>query len=121
MEDDDLIVTSYIDYEVTLFHCTCIPTAQRQKAAEVFRKTMNAIFETPQRVVEMQRDYNYLLNRYDGSPLPSSASDDDRQLVDNWESAYAAATAAAFVGWEIIPGAACFEIDFVDESGTCRY
>ena len=29
MEDDDLIVTSYIDYEVTLFHCTCIPTAQR--------------------------------------------------------------------------------------------
>ena len=82
---------------------------------------MNAIFETPQRVVEMQRDYNYLLNRYDGSPLPSSASDDDRQLVDNWESAYAAATAAAFVGWEIIPGAACFEIDYVDESGTCRY
>ena len=112
---------SCMDYDVTLFHCTCVATDDRRKAVEVFRKTMNAIFETPLQVVEMQRDYNFLLNRHDGAPLPSSASEDDQRLVETWESAYAAATAAAFVGWGVIPGAAHFEIDCGDESGTCRY
>lgn len=59
---------SCMDYDVTLFHCMCIFTDDRQKAVEVFLKTMNAILETPLRVLEMQKDYNFLLNPHAGAP-----------------------------------------------------
>lgn len=101
---------------------------ERVKLSQVFSEVMEAILGSAQQVVEVQYDYNRIVDKYFGIPLPITASGDEKSLVDRWENTYKASFDATFVpvygDLSAIPDEAHFEIQeekgLVNESGSER-
>lgn len=88
--------TKEFDYSVTLYGVTSLQQSERFRLALVFCEVMESILGSAQAVIEAQYDYNRIIHKYDGSPLPLAGSGDEMLIVQRWESAYETAHCAAF-------------------------
>ena len=115
-------------YSVTLYGISNMLEEERVKLSQVFSEVMEAILGSAQQVIEVQCDYNRIVDKYVGTPLPITATGDEKCLVERWENAYKASVDAAFVSvfgdLSAIPDEAHFEIQaekgLVNESGSER-
>ena len=84
-------------FSVTLYGATDLTFSERYRLSMVFREVLERILGSAQDVIHFQCEYNRIINKYEGTPLPLSATGDERLLVTRWENAYEAALGAAFV------------------------
>jgi hypothetical protein len=84
-------------YSVTLYGATDATYSERYRLSMVFREVLERILGSAQEVIDFQYDYNRIVDKYEGTPLPLTATGDERLLVMRWENAYEAAFGAAFV------------------------
>lgn len=101
-------------YSVTLYGASNMTEEERVKLSNTFAEVMEAILGSAQQVIDVQYDYNRIVDKYFGTPLPITATGDERSLVERWENAYRASFDAAFVSvfgdLSAIPDEAHFEI-----------
>ena len=115
-------------YSVTLYGTSNMTEGERIRLSNVFAEVMEAILGSAQQVIDAQYDYNRIVDKYVGTPLPLTATGDEKVLVERWENAYKASFDAAFVSvfgdLAAIPDEAHFEIQeekgLVNESGSRR-
>lgn len=105
---------SEIEYAVTAYGVTSMPADERIRLTTVFREVLEAILGSPKKVVDAQYDFNRVIDKYAGLPLPITAMGDEHLIVSRWENAYNAAFGAAFAALfgalDNIPEDAHFEI-----------
>lgn len=83
-------------YSVTLYGCSGFTEDERSTLCKVFTEVMESVLGSARQVVETQYDYNRIVNKYFGTPLPLSAGGDEVALVERWEDAYQSSCDAAF-------------------------
>jgi hypothetical protein len=98
------------DYTVTVFNCTDFTELEIKVLIRKFRRELGIRLGIPKRILEIQYDYNRLADKYGGTPLPSSASLEERLIVEQWEGAYEAALHIAFKGIRPPPEDAYFAV-----------
>lgn len=84
------------EYSVTLYDVTTLQQSERYRLTLVFCDVMESILGSTQTVIDAQYDYNRIIHKYDSSPLPLTATGDEKLVVQRCESAYEAAHCAAF-------------------------
>ena len=84
-------------YAVTLYGCSGLAQNERETLCRVFGEVMEAVLGSAEQLLALQYDYNRIVDKYFGTPLPNTASGDESALVLRWENAYRAASDAAFV------------------------
>jgi len=101
-------------YSVTLYGGSSMVEEERVKLSKVFSEVMEAVLGSAGKVLETQYDYNHIVDKYFGTPLPDTATDDEKSIVQRWENAYKAAFDAAFVAvfgtLAFVPDEAHFEV-----------
>lgn len=109
-----------VSYSVTLYGATDLTFSERYRLSMVFREVLERIFGSSRDVIDFQCEYNRIINKYEGTPLPLTATGDERLLATRWENAYEAALGAAFVAvfgtLDKIPEEAHFEIQEESDS-----
>lgn len=98
------------EYDVTVFHCTDLTEIEIKILIRRFRRELEERLGIPARILEIQYDYNRIIDKYAETPLPFSASQDEHNLVRLWESAYEAALESAFNGFRRPPEDAYFHV-----------
>lgn len=103
-----------VGYSVTLYGATDLTFSERYRLSMVFREVLERILGSSQDVIDFQYNYNRIINKYEGTPLPLTVTSDERLFVTRWENAYEAASGAAFVAvfgsLDRVPEEAHFEI-----------
>lgn len=103
------------EYSVTLYGCSSFDQISRENLAKVFGEVLDVVLASSKSVVDAQYDYNRIVDKYEGTPLPLTAAEDEKAIVERWENAYKAAFDAAFVAvfgdLQSIPEEAHFEIE----------
>lgn len=103
------------EYSVTAYGVSAMTAEERIRLTTVFREVLEVILGSPSKVVDTQYDYNRVIDKYEGLPLPLTATGDEHLLVARWENAYNAASGAAFAALfgaaDGVPEHAHFEIN----------
>ena len=84
------------EYSVTAYGVSAMTAEERIRLTTVFREVLEVILGSPRKVVDAQYDYNRVIDKYAGLPIPLTATGDEHLLVSRWENAYSAAFGAAF-------------------------
>lgn len=115
MQKPSLGIANNSEYSVTLYGCSSFDQVCREKLAKVFSEVLDVVLTSSKSVVDAQYDYNRIVDKYEGTPLPVTATGDEKAIVERWENAYKAAFDAAFVAvfgdLQSIPEEAHFEIE----------
>lgn len=88
--------TEEFEYSITLYGVTNLQESERCRLALVFSEVIESILGSAHTVINAQYDYNRIIHKYDASPLPLTATGDEKAIVQRWENAYEAAYCAAF-------------------------
>jgi len=109
-----------VSYSVTWYGATDLTFSERYRLAMVFREVLERILGSSRDVINFQGEYNRIINKYEGIPLPLTATGDESFLATRWENAYEAALGAAFVAvfgtLDNVPEEAHFEIQEESDS-----
>lgn len=98
-------------YSVTMKDVVGISESSQAQAVGAFRQGLeSALGGGAAKVAIAHMGYVNALSRHGGEPLPMGASADDRNAVDRWNDALAAAKEAAFLGWVRPPVSAAFVV-----------
>jgi hypothetical protein len=98
-------------YSITAFDVDGSKSSERDELERIYRKKIEEILGGPEGVVKAYLLQQEVFDKYEESPLPESASQEEKAAIDRWEAADSAASEAAFKKWsQGVPSGARFEI-----------
>lgn len=99
-------------YSVTLFDCKA-SSADKEKAEDAYMNTLDKIFGSAEMTLKAYKEHQEVFNRYEEWPLPESATDEEKRIVDRWMDAESDAWEEAFKDWLFQPSnGEHFEINY---------
>lgn len=98
-------------YGVILMDCRGAKDEDKREAETVYAATLDKIFGSEEAVKVAYQRYLELFNKYEETPLPEEATDEERAAIEKWEDADREAHTEAAKNWLYgMPDSAHFEI-----------